>query len=84
MAALEAVNDGCRFTVGGVMGTDKSPEEKKEDKELREIREEEEEEEEYSNHKGPQNPVDIELTEAEYEGGPDPNDPDEELPPRDT
>jgi hypothetical protein len=64
------------------MGMDKSLEEKKEDKELREIREKEEEEEEYSDHKGPQNPVDIELTEAEYEGGPDPNDPDEELPPR--
>ena len=65
------------------MGMDKSSEEKKEE-ELREIREKEEEEEESSNHKGPQNPVDIELTEAEYEGGSDPNDPEEELPPRDT
>jgi len=61
---------------------DKRSEEKKEDKELREIREKEEEEEQYSDHKGSQNPVDIELTEAEYEGGPDPDDPDEELPPR--
>jgi hypothetical protein len=58
------------------MGMDKSLEEKKEDKELREIREKD------SDHKGPQNPIDIELTEAEYEGGPDPDDPDEELPPR--
>lgn len=66
------------------MGIDKRSEEQKEDKELREIREKEEEEEESSNHKGPQNPVDIELTEAEYEGGPDPNDPDEELPPHTT
>ena len=64
------------------MEMDKSLEEKKEDKELREIREKEEEEEKDSDHKGPQNPIDIELTEAEYEGGPDPDDPDEELPPR--
>jgi hypothetical protein len=64
------------------MGMDRSSEEKKEDKELREIREKEEQEEEDSDHKGPQNPIDIELTEEEYEGGPDPNDPDEELPPR--
>jgi len=64
------------------MGMDKSLGEKKEDKELRDIREKEEEEEKDSDHKGPQNPVDIEFTEDEYEGGPDPNDPDEELPPR--
>ena len=63
-------------------GTRGHPSGQRVDKELREIREEEKEEEEYSDHKGPQNPVDIELTEAEYEGGPDPDDPDEELPPR--